>query len=485
VPNFVRIYRSVFVCALTLQSVFFCALAQAQGFGSSKKTITLHRALPPVAHLSGTSFQVQVTAPQGIQGDVATDLKSMLESELMKDDVRLHTEDKNADTLIVCNVTQYSQPNPTTSTQQTYQIGSKKPQNETITRVTGLLTVAYSAKSHGRTIDSDNVTAKYDAEFNPNGSNDGGVTGALTGAFNRLKHGKSEADKPPTPAELKDKLLNDVVSQIAARLVNTNERVEVLLARGKLDEANKEADAGLWSRNLETLETMTPFPSKEEDAYRLYNIGVAYEALAYAAEDQKAAKKDLENAAINYGKAIDDKPDEKYFLTPQNRIQTAIAHYKTLSEQPTVAASAGSNSSASESGSGAATAKTNSSENSASSAPSSTASNSSTPSSTKSTTPHTTHTASSTGGTGSTPQAKSFASKAPKGPPLTNDQVIAMVKANMDEENIIDTIRNAGNVDFDLSVNGQINLAKNGVKGKILTAMKQRARTTTAHASAE
>ena len=457
-----RISKSPLMCLLcvALAGTLVSLPAQAQGFGTPKKKIVLHRKLPPTAHLSGNSFAVQVNS-HGIQEDIGVDLKSMLETELMKDDVRLRVEDKSPDTLIVCTVTQYAQPKPTTSTQQTYALGSKKPQNETVTRYTGLLTVAYQAKDRrtGRTLDSENVTAKYDDEFNANGSTKGGVSAAFNNTINRIKHGKGEADTPPTDAELRSKLLHDVVSQIAARLVNTEESIEVLLARGKLDDANKQADAGLWSRNLETLETMTPFPNKADDAYRLYNIGVAYEALAYASEDQKAAKKELENAAINYGKAIDGKPDEKYFLTPQTRIETAIAHYKTLSEQPTQLASASTSTPA----------------------PSTTASKS-----TKSTTSRSAHTGTSTAGSSSSASAGSAktsatAKPAGKGPALTNDQVIALVKANLDEENIIDTIRNAPNVDFDLSVNGEINLANHGVKGKILTAMKQRARQGSTH----
>ena len=70
-----------------------------------------------------------------------------------------------------------------------------------------------------------------------------------------------------------------------------------------------------------------------EDAYRLYNVGVAYEALAYQAEDETTAMKFLDEAAINYGKAIDAKPAEKYFLEPQKRIETAIEHYKKLEDQ--------------------------------------------------------------------------------------------------------------------------------------------------------
>ena len=468
-PRFSQLVRSlpVRLVATTLFVISYAGLpAFAQGFGSSKKKITLQRKLPPTAHLNGTAINVEVTG-HNIQADVAPALRDMLEAELLKDDHRLRAEDKHPDSLIVCTITEYAPPQAQTSTHSTYAPGSKKPQQETVTRYSGILKVAYTAKDahSGRTLDSDNVTAKYDDEFNQYGSTSGGVTGTLTHTWDKLKHGKVEADKPPTAGELRDVLLSNVVSQIASRLVNTEEPVEVLLARGKLDDADKLAEAGLWSRNLEALETMTPFPSKEDDAYRLYNVGVAYEALAYGSEDPKAAQKYLQEAAINYGKAIDDKPGEKYFMQPQNRIDTAIAHYKKLHDQPkTVAATDTVSAPASDD-----TAK--SAKSGHSSTTGSTAGKSTTAKSTSSS-------------SGTPAAAKSLTSPAPKkpsGPPLTNDQVIQMAKAGLDEDNIIDTIKSAGSVNFDLSVDGQVKLAQNGVKGKVLTAMKAKARQSPSH----
>jgi Plant specific mitochondrial import receptor subunit TOM20 len=432
----------------------FCPSTQAQGFGTPKKKITLNRKLPPTAHLSGNNFRVEASANGNIQKDVPDDLKTMLEVELQKDDARLSANDRSPDTVITCTVTQYAQPTPTTSTSQQYQLGSKKPQNVTATRYTGLLTVAYQAKDahSGRTIDSANVTAKYDDEFDQSGSTHKGIGGKITGTFGTIAHGKSEADTPPTAAELKNKLLNDVVKQIASRLVVTDEAVEVLLAQGKLSDYNKLAENARWSDYLEKLETMEPFPSKEDDAYRLYNIGVAYEAMGYTSEDQKAAQKDFQDAAISYGKAADGKPSEKYFVQPQNRIETALVHYKKLQEEP------------------ASTSTTTASGSKSSDTPA------------KSTKAASTHNASASGSasrTSSSGVAKSLTPvSTPKssGPPMTNEQVIKMVKANVDEANIIDTIRHASTVSFDLSVDGQVNLANNGVKGNILTAMKARAR---------
>src|SRR5580692_10761063 len=203
-------------------------------------------------------------------------------------------------------------------------------------RVTGSLSVAFQARTGNQTLASNNITAKYDEEFD-SGGNDAshGVMGTMSSTWHRIKGDTSSEDlNPPTEPELRSKLLTQAVHQIAQHLVNTNETVEVYLAKGKkaLDEGDKQAEAGLWQRALETYETAPSMPKPVDDAYRLYDIGVAYEALAYAAQDDKTAMKFLDEAAINYGKAVDAKPGEKYFLEPQRRIETAIAHYKELEE---------------------------------------------------------------------------------------------------------------------------------------------------------
>jgi hypothetical protein len=56
-----------------------------------------------------------------------------------------------------------------------------------------------------------------------------------------------------------------------------------------------------------------------------------------------------------------------------------------------------------------------------------------------------------------------------------------MVSAGMDDANILDTIQHAKAVNFDLSVQGQVDLSKNKVSGRIITAMKARARAPATH----
>lgn len=416
--------------------------ARAQNFGSSvaRKKLVLQRKLPPTGHIDGTTIKVVATA-KGFQADIAPDLASTLEALLIRNDSRLRSEEEHPDTLINCTVTTYAQPPAQTTMQPGMQIGKTPAKATPMVRVTGILTVSFQAKDarNSKSLAADTVTAKFDQEYNATGAQQPGFAASFKHLGDQITKGKQEEDKPPTAAELHNRLIQDAAQQIASHLVTTTEHVDVLLAKGgALDEANKLAEEKLWTRALEQLETMTPFPQKEEDAYRLYNIGVMNEALAYDAEDVKKARTYLQEASIDYGKAIDAKPTEKYFLQPQTRIDTALAHYKTIGDQAAAKAPP-------------VKAEVTEPASPAPAKPVATAS------------------------------AKPATTSAPPADALTNDQVIAMVQAKLDQANIVDNIRHASAVNFDLTVAGQVNLSKNGVNGQILMAMKQRARTPATH----
>jgi hypothetical protein len=74
----VRLAACFLVLAVSLTSA-----AHAQGFGSSKEKVTLHRKLPPTAHLNGSAIEVQVTG-HNVQSDVVNSLRDMLEAELSR-----------------------------------------------------------------------------------------------------------------------------------------------------------------------------------------------------------------------------------------------------------------------------------------------------------------------------------------------------------------------------------------------------------------
>jgi len=400
-----------------------CLLATAasggQSFGAAKEKVTLLRKLPALVHLPGDSIAVRVTG-HNEHSDLARDLQSMLEAEITKDDPRLRIDERAPSAIISCRITDFSHPTPIVNTRPSLAVGKNAPKTQNYLRVTGSLSVSFQTRgAGGAELSSDNVTAKYDREFDSSGNSvSEGVKGTVTSAWKRVTGGAGSEDlNPPTDAELRALLINRAVVKIAAHIVNTSETVEVYLAKqkGALDEGDKLAAGGLWERALETFETAKPDPRPVEDAYRLYDTGVAYEALAYKAEDPKAARKYLDEAAIDYGKAIDSKPSEKYFLEPQRRIEDAIAHYRQLEEQRRPVPSSASKEAAA-------------------------------------------------------PAKASAAAKA-----LTNAQVVAMVKSGMDDDTVAQAIRAAKAVSFDLTAAGLQTLSIDGVSSTVLAAMKTRA----------
>jgi len=409
--------------------------ARAQGFGATKKTITLERKLPAVVHLPGTAIDIRPVVSDPYKRDVAQALADVLLVNLQKNDTRLHVDKDSPDVVIAYSITTFQTPPP-----QGYVLQEKRYVNKRWVqvpvqyyKVTGELTIAYMAvDAHKKTLDADTITKKYAQDFQAGtnqavGTPSSDSNESLASKFNPFKPKKPEENAgPPNAVQLRQLLVDGVVAQLVPRFVNTNEKIEVLLSRGKpFDEANKLAEKNMWERYLEAMETMTPLSDPAQDAYRLYNIGVADEALAYQAEDPKAAHKFLDDAAINYGKAIAAKPDEKYFLDPQTRIETALAYYEKLKEGANTKGDLASVSHG----------------------------------------PATPETKTVSAGGGADPKA-----------PLSNDDVIRMAKAGVDEDSIVAAIQDAPKVNFDLSPDGLISLAKAGIKGKIVTAMRTRAK---------
>jgi hypothetical protein len=442
-----------------------------------KKKIVLHRKLPPVIQFTGTTFSIKVTSRDPKYADLTGKLKDLLETELLKDNGKLRADANSTELAIVCTVTNFSVPPATqfTRTEVVMEKGKQLEQPVQYNKITGTLEVSYQAKDPktGRALDADNVKASYSEDFEAGTNQQAGKSlgTKVVDPFKRMAGKKTQdSSGPPNSTELSENLIHQAIHEIASRITATNEPVEIMLAQGKLDKANKTAEQGLWSRYLEQLETMTPLPNAKDDAYRLYNIGVAYEALAYQTEDRKAAKGFLQDAAINYGKAVDAKRDEKYFLEPQKRIETAMAYYRKIEGQSKAVAAANAPAeepSASDAGkSKGGTTKPSGSKPKSKTAtgkgpadPKSAGSNSKADSTT-----------SADGGKAAAAPAKLAA------PALTNDQIIKMAKAGVDEDSIIATIRDAATVKFDLTPDGQIVLTNGGVKPKVLAAMRDRAK---------
>jgi hypothetical protein len=508
-PVTIRFFRHPgFLVALALLLAWQSARISAQGFGSSKKTIILQRKLPGLIHMPGAGIDIRPVVRDPTQRDLAQALSDLLLVTLQKNDTSLHVDKTSPDVVIAYSIITYQTPPPVTSVRQETQLQKGKFVQVPVQyfKVTGELTIAYQAiDSHKRALDAGTISKKYSQDFQAgtnqavggNAGEPGESGGGGIGVLNPFRKKKpEELEGPPNPIQLRQKLMDGVIAQLAPRFVNTTENVEVMLSRGKpFDDPNKLAEKAQWTRYLEALETMTPLGNPADDAYRRYNIGVANEALAYQAEDKASVQKFLDQAAINYGKAIDARPSEKYFIDPQTRIETAVAHYKKLNEGANTkddtqraSNSSGAAPGGSLGGQPAGGSETLDSTPAAANSATATAANTrGAATSSKTRTPASRGATTASSPTSKAATAPSAASKPATGKPtgssLGNADVIKMAKAGVDEDSIIASIQDASAVNFDLSPDGLIALANNGVKGKIVSAMRARAKQSSHHSA--
>ena len=215
----------------------------------SKLRVTLQRKLPALVHLPSDTIKLTVTTADE-DSTLPFDFQALLETELLKDAPDLREVD-NAPVQIMCQITEYSHPDPVVTTRVGPGVSlSGVSATSDYTRITGQLNVSLQVKdAGGNLLISDNISATYDQEFDSSGNSAShGVLGSVTGTFGHMKGGqKSEDVNPPTPSELRSNLILDAVQQIAEHLVDTDEKIDVLLAQkpGPLDEGDKAAADGI------------------------------------------------------------------------------------------------------------------------------------------------------------------------------------------------------------------------------------------------
>src|SRR5579885_656551 len=88
----------------------------------------------------------------------------------------------------------------------------------------------------------------------------------------------------------------------------------------------------LWSRGLDELEKTPAFPKPEEESYRQYDLGLAYEAISYNSSNANDQRENIFKAAEYYDKALELNPKEKYFVATVARTRDALARYKELEQ---------------------------------------------------------------------------------------------------------------------------------------------------------
>jgi hypothetical protein len=363
----------------------------------------------------------------------------MLESELLSHDNRLRPDNSKHETIISCEISRIdssekweerrSTERKKTGEKQVWNEKKQKYETKDVMEdvevkrnykvVTGAINASYTVKDvkTGAILDSDSFPLTDTRAF-------------LDGVG------------APDPQEFEHKLVRNVVYSIVPRLTPTTETVKVLLAQGKLKDISKFGEAGLWQKMVEAFEMMPALKNPKDDAYRLYNTGVGYEALAYKAEELTTTKKFLDKAAVLYGQAYEANPGEKYFKEPQLRIEIAITQYRKLMEQ--IAAY-----------SRAKELKDKEAPPVANVDPAGPGGDP-------------------VGGKGltSTSDTKPIIGQPSGTKPFTNQDIINLAKQGLDETNLIASIKGARVVQFDLSPQSLTELLQNKISNRVIGAMR-------------
>jgi len=322
--------RSPLVAAGIIVLAALPAAASQEGFGLTKRTVKVTRVNPPRILLTGTKISVQVSSQNASEKNLAQQLQTLVESELIGNDHRLLAELRHPDIAVEVTILtdQEGESWENRSVLGNGINGKGKallqlvPVQAPYKVVTHTFSAAYKVTDalNGGNLDADTLQYKYSEAF-------------LRGSG------------APSAAALVDNAMHRAAHEIAGRLTPTHEEIGLLLPKGSLEEAGNFAEANLWNKYLEALEALPARPKPVEESYRQYAIGVAYEALGYAAENSETTLKYLEQASSYYNSALAANPGEKLFAlaydslfsgktaaSPVERVQSALAAYRKIQQ---------------------------------------------------------------------------------------------------------------------------------------------------------
>lgn len=390
--------------------------AQHYGFGIAKKTVVLERHLLPDVQLGNVS--VGVVFPRGAGGLDANLFASDLETLVAQSGGGIRLVARAPEYEIRCYTTALTPAHIVSKTESAPKFLGKAAQPTTDREAHGNISLdaRLVRASDGTVVTAFTESVSLNAS-NSAGSGAGSFNLHIRGLHNPAQNASAPAADPladtDTDASLNARMIKTLALRVASHMVLMNEQITVLLAQGgALDTPARLAVNNRWSEYLEQLSGITPPSDPSDNAYLLYNLGVANEALGYAASDAKATLKYLQESSIDYSKAAEAKPSEKYFMEPQKRIETAITRYTKLAESESA--------------------------RSAPPAPE------------------------------QTPRPRRPAET------LTNADIIKLVKAHLDKTLIANKIATAPAADFDLSVDGMVALSQSGVPSDLIAVMQRR-----------
>jgi hypothetical protein len=410
-----------------LIAVAVCAVAGTEanaqfrrGILSESAEINVFPATPPALLLPAGSFQVDIKNQSTGPSRLLARLDEAITRQMSENDSRLRAADGKADMQVTATLTEWTlnRRRGTRYVSETRQVGTKL-----VTDKNGK-TKTEPVYEYGRNKPTviDQGAAAVRVEVKRGSQVLADETTRITYSEDRLAE-----EGVPSVSEAEDAMLDRSASRAAGLITPAREAVRVMLARSDdVDRLNDLARSRKWNEWKAALQETRPNRDPKKDAYRLHNIGVACEAMAYESSSDDEAQRLLQEAASFVQQATSAKKDEKYFGEAFTRISNSSLGYTRLR---TMRASIGMRQT----------------------------------------------TAAPPAATAAPPEKVKLAAKSPaKTAPMTNADVIDLRKAGLDDDNLIAAIKDASAVAFDLTPAGLKGLLGAKVTNRVITVMRER-----------
>ncbi len=394
-----------------------------RGLGDARE-VTLFPVEPPAMLLpSNATIEVVVRNASSAPARIADRVKELLGRQLTDNDPRLRLAEQRGDIVLTATLTEFTESRRTSTkyVSETRQIGTREVTDKNGKKRTE------PTYEYGRNRPSVVISANAGVRVEVR-RRQGGTSLADETARHSVSEEHIADQNPPSREAVEDQLIDNVIRKAAGRVSPGRRPVNVLLARSDdVDRLNELALSRRWQEWEASLLTVKPHRDRKRDAYRLHNLAVAQESLAYETAEVEDALNHLARAREIITQASTQHPDEKYITESLTRIDNSVTAYQqvaVLQQQMNTRL--------------------------ANDAPSS----------------------------GDTRRASPAPAPAPRievgGETMTNADIIELRAAGLDDDNLIATIKSAKGTKFDLSPTGLRALLQAKVSNRVITAMRER-----------
>jgi hypothetical protein len=309
-------------CAAPLSAQF------RRGIFAESTEITLSPIVPPALLLPAGSVELQVQNASPAPARVVDRVRELLGRQLTDNDSRLTVVSSAGDFVVAATLTEWneSRRSSTKYVSEQRQIGTKQVKDKDGRYKTE--PVYEYGHNEPSVVINGAAGLRIEVRRRSGGASIADESGRYTFQEEHLVNAG-----PPSRAAVEDMLIDNAVRRAAGRVSPGREPVRVLLARSDdVDDFNDIARNRRWQEWLSALEEIKPNRDGKKDSYRLHNLAVAHEAIAYESNELEDQSTRLALANRLILQAVQQNPNEKYVVDAGARIQQSVGSYTRLAE---------------------------------------------------------------------------------------------------------------------------------------------------------